>query len=110
MRAALTLHFAEERLGFAPISDVAVRDDGSPEAMEAGIDHAKLIWGMLLNGELEVWRLEPESLLRRCDPCLPVNVDMMGIVENLKRTIGSLEEERDRRRSPEGQPPTEGSP
>ena len=97
VRLALTLHFAKERLGFDPTGDIEIRDEGSAAVVNAAIDRAKLIGGMVMNGQLEVWQTDPERLLGRCDPCIPVNIDPRATNDNLRRMIAELEAELVRR-------------
>lgn len=95
---ALTLDFRAERLVFDPMSDVQLADDGTVNAVMAAIDCTRLIRGMVMNGQLEVWSLDSGELLGRCDPCVPVNIDSRRTLENLDSRLAILGLEGERRR------------
>lgn len=93
LKVTITLNFSDERLIFDPTTDVAMQDDGSVAIVLAEIDRTKLIEGLIRNGQLEIWQTDPEHLLGRCDPCIPVNIDSRKTIENLRRIINELETE-----------------
>jgi hypothetical protein len=43
-----------------------------------------------LNGVLEVWDLEKGSVLGRCDPFMPENVDLAATAESFERLEGKF--------------------
>src|SRR5262249_54044677 len=79
----LGLNFAAERLEHDPLEGVSLTDNGSEEAAHYALDHIRLIRGLVLNGQLEVWDARGAMLLGRCDPCRPVNIDLSRTVQNL---------------------------
>ena len=76
-----------------PTLHIRVRDDGTPKTIRGRIDRAEFIASMLANGQLEVWQTQPEKLLGRCDPFVPLNIDAPGSIDNYKRLIRQLEAE-----------------
>ncbi len=96
--AALGLNFAGERLEFDPVHGVAIYDDGSVISAEKALHRVRLVQGLYSNGQLEVWDSEQEILLGRCDPFIPVNVDLKATDENLERIASAVLAEIERRR------------
>lgn len=89
----LGLNFAAERLEHDPLEAVSLTDNGSEEAAQYALDHIRLIRGLVLNGQLEVWDSTREMLLGRCDPCIPVNIDLSRSVQNLDFKAQQIETE-----------------
>jgi hypothetical protein len=89
----LFLNFAAERLGFDPFEALVLRDDGSPNAAMHAVDVLILRRRLILNGQLEVWNSESGVVLGRCDPVLPVNVDIGATLENLDAQIERIRAE-----------------
>lgn len=94
----LCLNFADERLELDPVQDIVLQDDGSAEIVEAAVDHLQFVHGLIRNGQLEVWASGSNTLLGRCDPCVPVNIDPQRTEENIRRMLSELEAELVRRR------------
>ena len=90
LRLALRLSFSEERLGFSPADDVVIKDDGSQSAVQANIDHRRLLLALIKNGELEVWDTARSVRLGRWDPYIPENIDAGRSCQNLECEIGQL--------------------
>jgi hypothetical protein len=103
LQALLGLNFAEEHLEFDPINDVAIYDDGSVQAVQKALDRVRLVQGLYSNGQLEVWDSERQILLGRCDPFIPVDVDLKATDENLERIAAALSGEIKRRQGSMGQ-------
>jgi hypothetical protein len=95
--AILGLDFAAERLIYDPMEAVAVLDDGSVGAARSAIDRLQLLRGLILNGQLEAWDSERVGLLGRCDPHVPLNIDLRRSLENLDRIQAEIESEVQRR-------------
>jgi hypothetical protein len=93
----LFLNFAEERLEFDPFEGLVVQDDGSPGAAMHIVDALKLRRRLIRNGQLEVWNADAEIVLGRCDPLVPVNVDIGATVANLDAQIERISAEAQRR-------------
>lgn len=103
VRALLSLNFSEERLEFDPDQGVEIRDDGSSRAVRDQLDRITFIKGLCANAQIEVWDADHESLLGRCDPFIPVNIDLDDTLDNLDRLIKELEAEASRRGLTESQ-------
>jgi methylamine utilization protein MauJ len=93
----LFLNFAEERLEFDPFEALVLRDDGSPNAAMHAFDAVTLRRRLVLNGQLEVWNADTGVVLGRCDPVVPVNVDIGATVANLDAQIERISAEAHRR-------------
>jgi hypothetical protein len=66
----LELNFAEERLLFDAWEGVRVLDDRiSSVPFQYAADQGRLMKGLALNGQLEVWDTANNKLLGRADPC-----------------------------------------
>ncbi len=93
----LFLNFAEESLEFDPFEALVIRDDGSPNAAMRAVDAVTLRRRLILNGQLEVWNADTGVVLGRCDPVVPVNVDIGATVANLDAQIERISAEAQRR-------------
>ena len=93
----LFLNFAQERLEFDPFATVKVIDDGSVETINHMLDRISLCKGLLRNGQLEVWNSDEEILLGRCDPFIPVNIDISRTIANLEKSTEELRSKLNRR-------------
>ena len=82
----IILNFPNERLEHDPEIMIRLKDNGSARAIRNVQDYLQLIRGLLLNGQLEIWDSHQNALLGRCDPNIPVNID-------LRRSLASLDEE-----------------
>jgi len=60
-----------------------VEDDGTPEAAEAAAEIRRFLTDYFLNGQLEIWG-GSDDLLSRCDPFIPVHIDLDATLENLR--------------------------
>jgi len=100
LRLSITLSFFDERLGFDPTMDVVLEDNGSADAVQARIDHRRLILGLVKNGELEIWTSSDGKLLGRRGPHIPVDIDMRRTCSNLEQDLVYLEAELALRRTP----------
>lgn len=103
LRGHLGLNFAEERLDFDPINGIALYDDGSAQAVQKELDRVRFVQGLYSNGALEVWESKRQVLLGRCDPFVPVDVDLQATDENLVRIAAALSGEIKRRQESMGQ-------
>ena len=98
MIAHLGLNFCEERLGIDIERGFAVCDDGTARAARFAADIMRFKRQYFLNGVLEVWDLEKNRVLGRCDPFMPVNVDLAATAESferLERKFNSVARERE---------------
>lgn len=87
----VALNFAEERLQFDLIKGVLVRHDGTPSGPRHAADRGRLMKGLCLNGQFEIWDADKAILLGRTDPFLRVNIDTRATIENLDREIERFE-------------------
>jgi len=69
--AELFLDLENERLVFGPEDKVQIKDDGTAAAIRHAIDYMRFRKYYYLNGELEVYDADHETLLGRCDPFIP---------------------------------------
>jgi len=104
LRIAFCLDFRDERLEFDPTEDITLHDNGSPEIVGAAIDRLRLIQGLVANGQLEVWATESNTLLGRCDPWIPLNMDSRRTDENLRKMISGFKAELARRKNDPNMP------
>jgi hypothetical protein len=81
----LYLDFGEERLRIDISGGLAVYDDGTASVAKAAADILRFESGYLANGSLEIWNDDANCLLGRCDPFIPVNIDLTRSCENLYR-------------------------
>lgn len=79
----VALDFPRERLEFDPMFSVTLIDDGTVRAMQSVSDQVALVEALYSNGQLEVWDHAGQRLIGRCDPYLPLNVDVNATLENL---------------------------
>ncbi len=94
LELALTLDFDHERLGFDPERDTRIKDDGSVEAVDHAMMRLRFLRGMISNGRTEVRDAATGRRIGRTDPCLPVNIDPRGTIENIESQMSRLETER----------------
>lgn len=94
---ALQLNFREERLRFDPVDDLAIGDDGTVLASRRALDRVRFVKEFYGNGEVAVERADDGTLLGRCDPFLPRNVDLRETDRNLDAIAERLESEIRRR-------------
>lgn len=95
--AELFLDLKNERLVFGPEGKVRIKDDASATAIGHTIDYMRFRKYYYLNGELEVYDADLETLLGRCDPYLPVNILPVETAEMIDLEIADLEQEARRR-------------
>jgi len=87
----VALSFSEERLRFDAERGVLIADDGTAKPYRCAADHARLIRSLVLNGQLEIWNGDSNTLLGRTDPNIPLNIDTSGTIQLLDRQIERLE-------------------
>jgi hypothetical protein len=80
----LALDFPDEKLYFDPIHGLAGQDDGSSLAAEEAAEIQRFLAHYFANGQLEIW-IDPEHLISRCLPFIPMNVDLAGTLENFRK-------------------------
>jgi len=97
VHALVRLDFGLERLRFDPVGGVTISDDGSIRAVDAMLDQGRLIRAVYSNGQLEVWDATKGTLLGRCDPFIPRDIDLRATLDNLDNVIRNLMVERGRR-------------
>lgn len=100
------LSFQAERIAYDLLANIVLTDDQSPEAVQNAIDHANFLRAMIANGELEIWNADAGELLGRTDPCIPVNIDLPGTLEDLAERVRKLEELAQERERARPNPPT----
>ena len=79
------LNFSEERLLIDIESGFAVYDDGTLAAARFAADIMRFQRLYVLNGVLEVWDVDKGPVLGRCDPFIPVNIDLTATAKNFER-------------------------
>jgi hypothetical protein len=104
INAAVMLNFAEERLEFDPVHAVRIFDDGSSEAVRRELDRVRFVRALYGNGQVEVWAAPTNSILGRCDPFIPMNIDFQATDQNLDAIASNLESEATRRAGREASP------
>jgi len=67
------LDFANERLHFDVLRDIAGKDDGSAECAERHAEAERFIYDYLCNGELRILDSATQALLSRKDAFIPMN-------------------------------------
>lgn len=106
LHAAVKLNFQAERMEFDPEDSVRIAgDDGSVQAIQTSLDQLHMLWWMILNGQLEIWDEDTQTLLGRSDPYVPVNVNAGLTIAHLTRGRDALLEEFVRRRGRTGSSP-----
>lgn len=74
LRIRAVLNFADERLQFDPIRDIAFTPNrNDTQQVRNEIEILQFQRCILSNGRLEVWDPETETMLGRSDTCIPVN-------------------------------------
>jgi hypothetical protein len=94
--AAIELKFPEERLRFRP-EEVSIADDGTAVAASRALDRVRFIKELYGNAEVVVVRTDDGTQLGRCDPFIPVNVDLGETDRNLDSLAEWIAEEMRRR-------------
>ena len=97
VHARLFLDFKNERLIMGPEGKIEIKDDGSGTAIRHVIDYMRFRRRYYLNGELEVYDADHETLLGRCDAYIPVNIMPGPTARSIDKAIAELEEEARRR-------------
>jgi hypothetical protein len=91
--AGVRLNIRDERLQFNPFDSSAVWDDGSSVAARARLDRVRFLREFIGNGELEIWDAQTAQVLSRCDPFIPVNVDIGATWDSLDELARAIEQE-----------------
>lgn len=94
----LLLNFGIERLQCDPFTGVQIVDDQTPSPVAYALDLVQFRKDLLLNGQLEVWNKETETLLGRCDAFIGVNIDLGASVESMDEEKRRLEGELEKRK------------
>ncbi len=110
MNVGLFLGFDDERLGFDPMEGVIIRDDGTEKSIDYAMDRIRLVKGLLVNGQLEVWDSDHGVLLGRTDRCVPVNIDVASSLENFDRDLEQLRSKSASRKSGKTKSPDGSAP
>lgn len=97
VEAELFLDFKNERLVMGPEGKVQIKDNRSAASVRHAIDYLRFRKHYYLNGELEVYDADHETLLGRCDPYIPVNIMPVQTAENIDKMIAEFETEAERR-------------
>ncbi len=88
----LELNFIEERLVIDPVEGIVIRDDGSPEMAEKTAETYRFLADYFCNGELEIWDTNEDRCIGRCDPFIPVNVNLNETIRNFREAEKALRE------------------
>jgi hypothetical protein len=97
VEAELFLDFKNERLIMGPEGKVQIKDNGTPTTIQHVIDYMRFRKCYYLNGELEVYDADHETLLGRCDPFIPLNIMPVETAKLIDEAIVGLEKEAQRR-------------
>jgi len=93
LSALLGLDFQSERLRHEPLENsLVVKDDGSAGAVRSEIDSLRLIRGLVLNGQLEVWDFERTELLGRRNHYIARDIDLTRTIENIDCSLSRLKQ------------------
>ena len=96
------LDFHEGRILADPEMDIRIRDDGTATSFDHAAEHQRFRKLYYLNGELEILNAETGERLGRCDPFLPLNIDLSGTDKMIEEAIAKHKADADlRRRLPE---------
>jgi hypothetical protein len=88
-RIPIGLDFANERLVFDPLQ-VAVDDDGTPQAVDHALARLRFLRGLVLNGRVEILDAANGQRLGRTDPNIPMNIDLEGTLKNIDERVARL--------------------
>jgi len=91
LRVAFDLDFREERLVVGPEMDADLKDDGTERAFRNASAYQRFRKAYYLNGELEIVNAESGERLGRCDPFIPLNIDIQGTSELIDGLIRNLD-------------------
>jgi hypothetical protein len=94
------LDFFNGRIVANPQMNIQIRDDGSATAMEHAAEHQRFRKFYFLNGELEILNASTSERMGRCDPFLPMNIDLGGTDKIIDGAIADFEARALKRRSP----------
>ena len=72
-------------------------DDGTEVAARKAAQVMKFQLDYVLNGCLQVWDADTESLLGRCDAFIPTNIDLGATAKHFREVIELIEADADRR-------------
>lgn len=97
VHAELFLDFKNERIVFGPEDKVQIKDNGAATTVRHAIDYMGFRKYYYLNGELEVYDADHETLLGRSDPFIPVNIMPVETARSIDKAIAELEKEAQRR-------------
>jgi hypothetical protein len=100
--AALELMFVDERLRFDPEEGVALADNGTALAASRALDRVRFVQALYGNGEVVVSRADDGTRLGRCDPFIPVNIDLGETDRNVEAMAERIAAEMTRREAGEG--------
>jgi len=89
-RMMLGLDFPNERLLTCTIDGLVSLDDGSEAAIHDAIAVMAFKKAYFANGELIVKRADTDERMGRCDPFIPVNVDIVGTLRNFDAITDQL--------------------
>jgi hypothetical protein len=109
LELTLKLNFAEERLQANIMNELGTEDDGSAASAGAAVLVERFRLDYFTNGILEVWDADSGRLLGRCDPFIPLNVDMSRTIANFGTIIREIEKEANKRALEESQAPPSAS-
>jgi hypothetical protein len=90
--AILGLNFAEERLHIDIEGGFAIYDDGSVDTARFAAEIMRFKGAYFMNGALEVWNVDNNNLLGRCDPYIPVNIMPYETSKNFERHAEKFDE------------------
>ena len=91
LTARLGLDFQSERLRHEPLEDsLVLKDDGSVNAANSAMDRLRLIRGLILSGQLEVWDCDRAELLGRRDHYIAHDIDPTRTIENIDHALKHL--------------------
>jgi hypothetical protein len=97
VQAELFLDFKNERLVMGPEGKVQIKDNRTATSVRHAIDYMRFRKHYYLNGELEIYDADHETLLGRCDPFMPVNIMPVETAQNIDKLIAEMEKEAERR-------------
>jgi len=92
VKVFLYLNFTEERLLIDLDGGFKVFDDGTQEAAKWVAEIIRFQRLYLGNGVLEVWDVDQDRLLGRCDAFLPTNIDLTQTMKNYEKRAVRFDE------------------